>query len=136
MNLVKWLEFPRRGDERGYITVVESTRNIPFEINRVYYLSDLSVDFPRGFHAHKKLEQVAVCISGSCRVLLDNGQEKDWVMLDSSSKGIRIEPMVWHEMHDFSADCIFIVFASDFYDESDYIRDYTDFLRCLNEFRV
>lgn len=127
MSLVKWIDFPQRGDERGCLTVVESMKSIPFEIKRVYYLTNLSPDLPRGFHAHKELEQVAVCISGSCKVLLDNGQEKQWVTLDSPSKAIRIEPMVWHEMQDFSDGCVFLVFASDFYNESDYIRDYEIF---------
>lgn len=133
MSLVKWIDFPQRGDERGCLTVVESTKSIPFEIKRVYYLTNLSPDLPRGFHAHKELEQVAVCISGSCKVLLDNGQEKQWVTLDSPSKAIRIEPMVWHEMQEFSDDCVFLVFASEFYSESDYMRNYNDFLRSIDE---
>lgn len=133
MSLVKWLDFPQRGDERGHLTVVESAKSIPFEIKRVYYLTNLSPGLPRGFHAHKELEQVAVCLSGSCKVLLDNGQEKQWLTLDSPSKAIKIEPMVWHEMQDFSSDCVFLVFASDFYNESDYIRDYSEFLVLVNK---
>ena len=133
MSLVKWLDFPQRGDERGHLTVVESAKSIPFEIKRVYYLTNLSPDLPRGFHAHKELEQVAVCISGSCNVLLDNGQEKQCITLDSPSKAIRIEPMVWHEMQEFSDDCVFLVFANDFYNESDYIRDYSEFCSAVNK---
>lgn len=136
MSLVKWIELPRRGDERGYLTVVESTKNVPFEIKRVYYLTGLSEDMPRGFHAHKELQQVAICLSGSCKVLLDDGINKEWVELNSPEQALRIEPMVWHEMHDFTADCIFMVFASDFYQESDYIRDYSVFMGCLNESHV
>ncbi|MFT7452047.1 MAG: dTDP-4-dehydrorhamnose 3,5-epimerase-like enzyme [Patescibacteria group bacterium] len=133
MSLVKWLDFPQRGDERGCLTVVESAKSIPFEIKRVYYLTNLSPDLPRGFHAHKELEQVAVCLSGSCKVLLDNGQEKQWLTLNSPSKAIRIEPMIWHEMQDFSGDCVFLVFASELYKETDYIRNYNVFLRAINE---
>jgi dTDP-4-dehydrorhamnose 3,5-epimerase-like enzyme len=133
MSLVKWLDFPQRGDERGCLSVVESTKSIPFEIKRVYYLTNLSPDLPRGFHAHKELEQVAVCLSGSCKVLLDNGQEKQWITLNSPSKAIRIEPMIWHEMQDFSGDCVFLVFASELYNETDYIRNYNVFLRAINE---
>ena len=129
MSLVKWLDLTQCGDERGCLTVVESMKSIPFEIKRVYYLTKLSSDLPRGFHAHKELEQVAICLSGSCKVLLDNGQEKQWVVLDSSSKAIRIEPMVWHEMKDFSRDCVFLVLASEHYDEADYIRDYKKFIQ-------
>lgn len=129
MSLIKWMNLTERSDERGCLTVVESMKSIPFEIKRVYYLTKLSSDLPRGFHAHKELEQVAICLSGSCKVLLDNGQEKQWVVLDSSSKAIRIEPMVWHEMKDFSRDCVFLVLASEHYDESDYIRDYKNFIQ-------
>ncbi|MGA4446382.1 sugar 3,4-ketoisomerase [Ectopseudomonas chengduensis] len=133
MSLVKWLDFTQRGDERGHLTVVESTKSIPFEIKRVYYLTNLSPELPRGFHAHKELQQAAVCLSGSCKVLLDNGQEKQWVALNSPSKAIRIEPMVWHEMQDFSDDCVFLVFASDFYNEADYIRDYSEFCSAVKK---
>ena len=128
MSLVKWIDLQESSDERGFLTVAESGTHIPFEIKRIYYLSKLSSGQPRGFHAHKQLEQVAVCVSGYCKVLLDYGNQKECVELSSSSKALRIEKMVWHEMHDFSEDCIFLVFASEHYDESDYIRSYQDFI--------
>ena len=84
---------------------------------------------PRGFHAHKKLHQVAVCLAGSCRMTLDDGHEKAAVTLDDPARGILIRQMVWREMHDFSPDCILMVLASHVYDEDDYIRDYDAFLR-------
>ncbi|MCY1560837.1 TDP-4-oxo-6-deoxy-alpha-D-glucose-3,4-oxoisomerase [compost metagenome] len=83
----------------------------------------------RGFHAHRKLEQVAVCLSGSCSFLLDDGLNKQTLKLASPAQGLRIEPMVWHEMYDFSADCVLMVIASEHYDESDYIRDYEQFVK-------
>lgn len=129
MSLIKWIELQQRGDERGYLTVIETHVNIPFDIKRVYYLTSLSKDLPRGFHAHRQLEQLAVCVAGSCKVLLDNGQEKEWVTLDSPKAALRIEPMVWHEMKDFSENCVFLVLASEHYDESDYIRCYDSYLR-------
>lgn len=131
MNLIEWIDLQQRGDERGYLTVMETQRNIPFEIKRVYYLTSLSKDFPRGFHAHKQLEQVAVCVTGSCKVLLDNGSEKEWVTLNSPTRALRIQPMIWHEMKDFSEDCVFLVLADQLYSEDDYIRNYEDFLRCV-----
>lgn len=127
MGLVKWIDFRARGDERGFLTAIEFGKDVPFEVKRVYYLTGLSIDLPRGFHAHKKLEQLAVCISGSCRILLDNGDKKEWVLLDSPFKALRIEPMVWHEMHNFSDNCILLVLASEYYEELDYIRDYQEF---------
>lgn len=127
MSLVKWLNFPESGDERGLLTIVEFKKYIPFDVKRIYYLTKLSPNLPRGFHAHKKLEQAAVCLSGRCKVLLDNGFEKESLILDKPSKAILIEPLVWHEMHEFSEDCVFLVFASDNYNEEDYIRNYSEF---------
>jgi dTDP-4-dehydrorhamnose 3,5-epimerase-like enzyme len=127
MTLLKLIDLKPLGDERGQLSVFEAQKNIPFSIKRVYYLTGMKSDVPRGFHAHKKLEQVAVCVAGKCRMLLDNGKIKEDVWLDSPSKAIRIEPMVWHEMHDFSEGCVLLVLASELYDEEDYIRDYSVF---------
>ncbi|MBA4316997.1 MAG: dTDP-6-deoxy-3,4-keto-hexulose isomerase [Flavobacterium sp.] len=124
---INFYDLQFRGDDRGSIVVVEGNRNIPFEIKRVYYIFDTKMDVRRGFHAHRKLEQIAVCAAGSCKFHLDNGQETTEVFLDSPSKGLYIGKMVWHEMYDFTPDCILVVFASDFYDEADYIRGYKDF---------
>lgn len=129
MSLIRLLEFPMLGDERGSLIALEGTRNIPFQIKRVYYIFGTQEGVARGFHAHKELEQVAVCVSGRCRMIMDDGQKKEEVWLDSPGKAICIGAMLWHEMHDFSPDCILLVVASDYYAESDYIRKYEDFLR-------
>lgn len=131
MTLLKLIDLKALGDDRGQLSVLEAQKNIPFSIKRVYYLTGMKSDVPRGFHAHKKLEQVAVCVVGKCRMLLDNGKIKEDVWLDSPSKAIRIEPMVWHEMHDFSDGCVLLVLASELYDEADYIRSYEDFIRVI-----
>lgn len=128
MNLISWIKFDVIGDSRGSLVALESNKNIPFDIKRVYYLFGLSSDLPRGFHAHKTLRQVAICISGQCEMLMDDGKSREKVILDSSSKGLLIDTMQWHEMHNFSDDCILVVLASDNYDESDYIRSYEEFL--------
>ena len=128
MSLLKLIDLNPLGDERGQLLILEAQKNIPFPIKRVYYLTSMKHDVPRGFHAHKKLEQVAISVSGKCRMLLDDGKNKESFWLDSPSKAIRIEPMVWHEMHDFSENCVLLVLASEHYDESDYIRNYSDFL--------
>lgn len=132
MSLVKTLELPIRGDERGKLIPIEGGKNVPFDIKRVYYLFDTQPGVPRGFHAHKELEQVAVCLSGKCRMVLDDGVKREEVWLDSPAKAIRIEKMIWHEMHDFSSDCVLLVMASDYYDEKDYIRSYPAFLEMVN----
>lgn len=133
MSLFNSIDFSVKGDERGQLVALESARNVPFEIKRVYYLTALASDSPRGFHAHKALRQLAICLSGSCKMLFDNGTQREVTTMSSFSQGILIEPGIWHEMHDFSSDCIFMVLASDYYDEADYIRDYADFLRWSNK---
>lgn len=122
------IDFKVLGDERGQLVALEGNKNIPFEIKRVYYLTGTKSGVPRGFHAHKELEQIAVCVSGSCRMIMDDGHCKEESWLDSPSKAIHIGKMIWHEMHDFSPDCVLLVLASEHYDESDYIRNYSDFI--------
>lgn len=128
MNLIEWIELPNLGDHRGSLVVAEANRNIPFSIQRLYYIFGAQPDVPRGFHAHKELQQIAFCIQGSCKILMNNGKEKQEVLIGQPNKGLFIPPMVWHEMHGFSEDCILLVLASDHYDESDYIRNYDQFL--------
>lgn len=131
MSLIKLIEFPMLGDERGSLLSLESNKNIPFDIKRVYYIFNTVKDVSRGFHAHKALKQVAIAVSGSCRFVLDDGMDKADVILDMPTKGLLIESFMWREMHDFSDDCVLMVLADQFYDESDYIRKYDDFLRLV-----
>ncbi len=133
MSLVKLLSLPFLGDDRGGLVALEANKSIPFDIKRVYYIFGTAAGISRGFHAHKALKQVAVCVSGKCRIILDNGKEKAEVWLDSPSKGLLIEDMVWREMHDFSSDCVLMVLASEHYDESDYIRDYSRFIEQVSK---
>ena len=131
---IKFIEFEIKGDNRGNLIALEEFRNIPFEIKRVYYIFGTKKGVRRGFHAHKNLQQVAICVSGSCKFLLDNGKERvEDIVLDSPSKGLFIDKMIWREMYDFSEDCILLVLASDYYDERDYIRNYSEFLGVINE---
>ncbi len=120
------------GDERGALVSLEQLSElIPFDIKRVYYIFGTQENVRRGFHAHRNLQQVAFCVSGSCRILLDDGMEKQEVLLDHPANGLFIEQMIWHEMYDFSSDCVLLVIASELYDESDYIRNYDHFLMIL-----
>ena len=100
---------------------------MPFSIRRVYFLHHVPATQKRGGHAHKKLTQIAVCARGSCRFHLDDGIETAEVVLSGPHAGIVIRPMIWHEMSEFSDDCLFLVLASEHYDESDYIRSYDEF---------
>lgn len=131
MKLTKTLTFPIIGDSRGSLIALETFQNIPFDIKRVYYVFDTLVDVSRGFHAHRNLKQVLICVKGSCRILIDDGTIKDNIILDNPQSGLFIEDLVWHEMHDFSEDCVLLVLASDYYDESDYVRDYDNFLELI-----
>lgn len=127
MSMIRFLDVQTKGDDRGHLIALEYKNDIPFDIKRVYYLTDTKEGVPRGFHAHRELVQVAVCVSGRCLMKLDNGIFKEEVWLDSPDKVIVIDKMIWHEMHEFSTDCVLLVLASDVYDERDYIRDYTTF---------
>ena len=89
----------------------------------------------RGFHAHKSLEQILICIHGTCKILLDNGSEKVEVLLDKPYEGLYISNDIWREMFDFSPDAVLMVLASEYYDEADYIRNYDEFLKYIRKKR-
>lgn len=120
------------GDHRGQLVVLQALDNVPFPIKRVYYLTETLPGVSRGFHAHRELTQLAICVSGRCRMLMDDGTSRSDHWLDAFNKGILIPPMVWHEMHDFSPDCVLLVLADNHYDEADYIREYSEFLDIKN----
>ena len=128
---VEFIPLQKHGDERGMLVALEQAKNIPFEIKRVYYMFGTQGNVRRGYHAHKKIRQVAIPLNGSCRFHLDNGREKIDVVLHDPALGLLIEPGVWHEMYDYSKNCILLVLASDIYDENDYIRNYEDFMRSV-----
>ena len=132
MSLKKLIDLPDLGDERGGLVSIEANQHIPFDIKRIYYIFAASKDKPRGFHAHKDLKQLAICLHGQCRFILDNGVDREEVLLNSPTQGLIIESMTWREMHDFSEDCVLLVLASEHYDESDYIRSYDEFLSVIN----
>ena len=131
MSLIQLVDFPALGDERGSLVAIEAPKKVPFEIKRVYYLFGTKAGVARGFHAHKELKQLAICVTGKCRMILDDGASKEDAWLDSPTTGLLIDSMIWHEMHEFSADCVLLVLASELYDETDYIRNYDDFIRCF-----
>ena len=120
------------GDDRGSLIALEQGQNIPFGLRRAYYIFDTRTDVSRGFHVHRRLEQMAVCVSGKCRMVLDDGHSKESVWLDAPDKAVILRKMIWREMHDFSDDCLLVVFASEHYVESDYIRNYDVFIQEVN----
>lgn len=125
------LDLPRINDPRGNLTPVEAGIHVPFEIKRVYYLYDIPGGAERGGHAHKELEQFIIAMSGSFDIVLDDGYAQERLHLNRSYYGLYVGPMVWREMDNFSSGSVCLVLASEHYDESDYYRDYDEFLKTV-----
>lgn len=132
MEVIKYA-FQQHGDHRGQLVALEEGKEIPFQVKRVYYMYDTVEGVRRGYHAHKCLEQILICVHGSCKILLDNGKETAVVPLDTPYEGLYISNDMWREMYDFSPDAVLMVLASELYDESDYIRNYDEFLKFVEE---
>ena len=121
-------ELPKIRDLRGNLTFIESNRQVPFSIARVFYLYDVPTEADRGAHAHKALHQFLICLAGSFDVDLDDGREKRKVHLNRPWKGLHVPPMIWAAEVNFDPGTVCLVLASAPYDEKDYIRDYQDYL--------
>ena len=117
------------GDDRGSLIAIEEGYNAPFEIKRVYYIFDTKHDVERGFHAHINLKQMCIVVKGSSTFVVDDGIRREEILLENPNQGLLIEGLIWREMKIFSEDCVLVVLASEHYDESDYIRDYDNFLK-------
>ena len=120
-GLIKFKKFGT--DELGYLSAIEEMRDIPFHIKRVYFITDVPPETIRGFHAHRVLRQVLICMQGSVTIKIYNGNEKTEIVLDQTDVGLYLGPMTWREMSNFSKDCVLTVLASEYYSEDDYIRD-------------
>jgi len=130
---IKIIEIPKIKDPRGNLSVIEKDI-VPFQIQRVYYLYDVPSDSSRGGHAHKKLYQFLIALSGSFDVILDDGKHKKTVTLNKPDKGLLIVPGIWRELNNFSSGSVCLVVASEVFLEEDYIRDYKMFLKQKNQF--
>tara|TARA_R110002167_G_scaffold24330_8_gene85741 strand:- start:295 stop:741 length:447 start_codon:yes stop_codon:yes gene_type:complete len=131
---VSLLNFSAISDQRGKLISLEASKNIPFNIERVYYLFDTIKGAERGFHAHIDLQQIAICISGSCTIDVESAEGKESFTLDAPNKGLFMTGIVWREIRNFSADCVLMVLADALYSEDDYIRDYSSFEALLTSF--
>ncbi len=123
----KILDLSIMGDDRGSLIALEKFHNVPFDIKRVYYIFGTKKEVRRGYHAHINLKQLAICVHGSCKFLLDNGDTINHFTLNSPDKGLLIEGLIWREMYDFSSDCVLMVLADSYYDKDDYIQNYNEF---------
>ncbi|MGZ8256384.1 MAG: sugar 3,4-ketoisomerase [Gallionella sp.] len=128
LNDCKIIELPKISDPRGNLTFVEGGNQIPFDIRRVYYLYDVPGGEERGGHAHKELSQLIIAMSGSFDVILDEGGEKKRFHLNRSYQGLYVCPMMWRELDNFSSGSVCMVLASNIYEESDYYRNYDEFI--------
>ena len=127
MNLVNKICLPTSADVRGGLVVVEARKQTSFDILRVYFIYGNEQNEARGFHAHRELQQLVICVAGSCKVVLDNGEKREDVLLEQPNQGLLIDKMTWREINSFSPDCVLLVLASKHFDEADYIRDYDEF---------
>jgi dTDP-4-dehydrorhamnose 3,5-epimerase-like enzyme len=125
------VELPKIQDE-GFLCFAEEEKHIPFPIKRFYYIFDVDNNAVRGKHAHKKTRQILFCLRGSIKIILDNGKEKEEIILTEPNQGIFLDKMMWHDMVDFQKDTLLLVVASNFYEESDYIRDYKTFISLVD----
>lgn len=131
MDKIKLIEFKQNGDERGHLVVVEGIKDIPFDIKRVFYIYGSDEDVVRGQHANRKTQFVLINVSGTSKVMVDDGKTKEVYNLDRPHIGIYMPTMVWKEMYDFSSDSVLLCIASEPYDGDEYIRDYSEFLKEL-----
>lgn len=125
----KIITIPKIEDRRGNLSVVEEFKDIPFNIARAYWVYDVPGGESRGGHAHKRLKQFVVALSGSFTVTLDDGRERKTFLLNHPYQGLEIETGIWRTLDDFSSGAVCLVLASEVYDEEDYIRDYDEFLK-------
>ena len=125
----KSIRFNQLGDERGHLVVVEGLKDVPFDIKRVFYIYGSDCDVVRGQHANRKTEFVLINVSGTSKVTTDDGYKKITFNLDEPHMGVYIPEMVWKDMYDFSENSVLLVLASEYYDGSEYIRDYEEFIK-------
>lgn len=122
------IKFKDITDKYGHLTPIESKIDIPFEIKRIYYITKVEAGTTRGFHSHRKLHQVLICLNGSVKIKINNPNQEEIIELNDSSVGLYIGPYVWREMFDFTEGSVLLVLASEHYDEDDYIRNYDFYL--------
>ena len=127
------IKFKKIGNKYGSLTPIESKKDLPFRIKRIYYIKNVDEHITRGYHAHKNLHQVLICVNGSVKIRVKNSNAEEIIELNNAEEGLYIGPLIWREMFDFSADAVLLVLASEYYDESDYIRNYDFYLEEANK---
>ncbi len=134
MNKVKMLEFQQRGDERGHLVIVEGEIDIPFDIKRAFYIYGSDADVVRGQHANRESEFVLINVAGKSKVKVKDGEGNEAIYcLNRPHTGIYLPTMVWKDMYDFSEDSVLLVLASTHYNPDEYIRNYEEFVKEINQ---
>lgn len=133
MQAYKLFDFEIHADDRGNLTSLSNNKEIPFEIKRIYYTWNMPNSAIRGGHAHRELDEVMVCLHGSCDFVLDNSKEKITITLDKPNKGLYVPAHVWRDFRNFSPDCVVILIASDYFHPEDHVKDYTEFLDLIKD---
>lgn len=124
----RMISFKRIAGDLGALTAIEGEQDVPFRVRRVYYITDVPREAARGFHSHRQLEQVLLCLHGGVKIRVKTPHEEEVVPLRENSDGLYIGPMVWREMFDFSPGAVLLVLASEHYTETDYIRGEPEYL--------
>ena len=123
-------------DHRGSLVVGELDKQLPFVVERFFFVSKVPEGEPRGIHAHKECHQFLVCVAGSVKAMVDNGQTRSVVTLDRPTLGLHMPPLTWGAQYDYSPDAVLLVLASHPYDAEDYIHDYDEFMNYVSEHRA
>lgn len=127
-KLISFIKIPKISDD-CFLLFAQTPDHVPFSIKRVFFILEADTKLSRGFHAHKKQQQILFCLQGSIKIVLDNGEKREAVVLNKPEKGILLNRMIWHEMHNFKKNTVLLVLASQTFDPKDYIRDYQLFLK-------
>ncbi|HEV2728173.1 MAG TPA: FdtA/QdtA family cupin domain-containing protein [Solirubrobacterales bacterium] len=135
MNLkrCRLIELPEVADPQGNLAFAEGENHVPFPIARIFHVYDVPEGASRGGHSHLTLEQAVFCVSGRLEMVVDDGEEKRGFVLDDPRRGLYLPPLVWHDIRGFAPGTVYLVLASARFDESDYIRDYDEYLERLRE---
>ena len=133
MYNISKIKFKDISSKYGSLTPIESRKDIPFDVKRIYYISKVPTDITRGFHSHRELHQILICLSGSVKIKTKTPNEEEIIELNKNSEGLYIGPLIWREMFDFTEEAVLLVLASEYYDENDYIRNYDFYLEEANK---
>ncbi len=131
-NIARLIDLQEHVDQRGRLVVTEVGKTLPFEVSRMFVILGVPEGEPRGIHAHKKCHQFLVCVNGSVKAMVDNGDARQVVTLDRPSLGLHMPPLTWGAQYDYSDDAVLVVLASHAYDADDYIHDYDEFVLAVN----